>query len=35
MTCASFHTSTRKYDLMEFFDNKKNWGEETVVTGTV
>lgn len=26
-------TTTTKFDLMEFFDDKKNWGEGTVRTG--
>lgn len=30
---SSFHTSTIKYDLMEFFDNEKNWGCNEVKTG--
>lgn len=28
-----FQTSQHRYDLMEFFDNKKNWGESQVRTG--
>merc|ERR1711963_523236 len=37
-TCASpaisnFHTSSSKYDLMEFFDKKDMWGEKTVPSG--
>lgn len=27
------HTSSTKYDLMEFFDDEKNWGKDTVKVG--
>lgn len=27
------HTTPIKYDLMEFFDNQKNWGENEVKHG--
>ncbi|XP_042861622.1 39S ribosomal protein L47, mitochondrial-like [Penaeus japonicus] len=30
---ASFHTSTRHLGLMDFFDDKKNWGEQEVKVG--
>ncbi|XP_055849738.1 39S ribosomal protein L47, mitochondrial [Episyrphus balteatus] len=32
-TSNSFHTSPPKQDLMEFFDNKDNWGENQVKCG--
>ncbi|OQV13889.1 putative 39S ribosomal protein L47, mitochondrial [Hypsibius exemplaris] len=28
-----FHTSSRRYSLMEFFDDKKNWGAKEVRSG--
>ncbi|GAB0097959.1 Ribosomal protein L47, mitochondrial [Sergentomyia squamirostris] len=31
--CADLHTTPSKWDLMEFFDNKKNWGEMEVKCG--
>ncbi|XP_055691414.1 39S ribosomal protein L47, mitochondrial [Lutzomyia longipalpis] len=31
--CLGFHTSSTNRDLMEFFDDKKNWGELEVKTG--
>lgn len=30
---ALFHTSGQNHGLMEFFDDKKNWGETVVKTG--
>ncbi|XP_052082893.1 39S ribosomal protein L47, mitochondrial-like [Mytilus californianus] len=33
ITCSSFHTSSKNYDLMEFFDDKANWKEKEVKTG--
>lgn len=32
-TSCSFHTSSSKRDLMEFFDAKENWGENQVKCG--
>ncbi|XP_037800175.1 39S ribosomal protein L47, mitochondrial-like [Penaeus monodon] len=32
-SAASFHTSARRLGLMEFFDDKKNWGEQEVKVG--
>ncbi|XP_060066365.1 large ribosomal subunit protein uL29m-like [Ylistrum balloti] len=32
-SCRSFHVSVKRPDLMEFFDNKENWGEEAIKTG--
>lgn len=33
VAAASFHTTRKRSDLMEFFDDKKNWGENEVKTG--
>ncbi|XP_066593388.1 large ribosomal subunit protein uL29m [Prorops nasuta] len=30
---AFFHTTCRKYDLMEFFDSEENWGKQRVQVG--
>ena len=30
---SSFHTSSRRDDLMEFFDDKENWGKDKVRVG--
>ncbi|XP_031638588.1 39S ribosomal protein L47, mitochondrial [Contarinia nasturtii] len=30
---ANFHTTIQRYDLMEFFDDKKNWGANEVRSG--
>lgn len=32
-SCALLHTSLPKFDLMEFFDNEKNWGKSEVKVG--
>lgn len=32
-SCALLHTSLPKFDLMEFFDDKKNWGKTEVKVG--
>lgn len=32
-SCALLHTSLPKFDLMEFFDDEKNWGKDTVKVG--
>lgn len=31
--CLCFHGTAVKHDLMEFFDDKKNWGESEVKVG--
>ncbi|KAL2713451.1 hypothetical protein V1478_017149 [Vespula squamosa] len=31
--CALLHASSTKYDLMEFFDDKTNWGKDEVKVG--
>nr|XP_034186866.1 39S ribosomal protein L47, mitochondrial [Osmia lignaria] len=31
--CALFHSTSKRNDLMEFFDDKKNWGEDKVQVG--
>ncbi|XP_011495843.1 PREDICTED: 39S ribosomal protein L47, mitochondrial [Ceratosolen solmsi marchali] len=31
--CAFLHTTSKKYDLMEFFDDPKNWPKDTVKVG--
>ncbi|XP_076162966.1 mitochondrial ribosomal protein L47 [Ptiloglossa arizonensis] len=31
--CAFIHTTSKQNDLMEFFDNKKNWGKNEVKVG--
>ncbi|XP_033724807.1 39S ribosomal protein L47, mitochondrial-like [Pecten maximus] len=32
-SCRNFHVSVKRHDLMEFFDDKENWGEKSVKTG--
>ncbi|KAK2581581.1 hypothetical protein KPH14_002090 [Odynerus spinipes] len=32
-SCALLHTSLPKFDLMEFFDDKNNWGKDEVKVG--
>lgn len=31
--CLCFHTTSVKRDLMEFLDDKKNWGQNEVKVG--
>lgn len=33
MSVAQIHSTTPRYDLMEFFDDPKNWGADEVRTG--
>lgn len=33
ITSNAFHTTSSRQDLMEFFDDKKNWGENEVKVG--
>lgn len=33
VSAHSVHTTVPKYDLMEFFDKKENWGEPSVKVG--
>ncbi|XP_063410682.1 large ribosomal subunit protein uL29m-like [Mytilus trossulus] len=33
ISCSSFHTSSKNYDLMEFFDDRANWKEKEIKTG--
>ena len=35
MLPSLLHTSIPHHGLMEFFDTKKNWGEESVKTGVL
>ncbi|XP_008543913.1 39S ribosomal protein L47, mitochondrial [Microplitis demolitor] len=30
---AGFHTTTKRHDLMEFFDEEKNWGQDRIRVG--
>ena len=32
-SCSNFHSTAKRNDLMEFFDDKKNWGENEVKVG--
>jgi large subunit ribosomal protein L47 len=31
--CALLHTTPKKHDLMEFFDDPRNWSKDTVKAG--
>ena len=32
-SCSHFHATVVKHDLMEFFDDKNNWGQSEVKVG--